>query len=198
MIGGDHPQARAERRPALDEPVGSSQAEPAAQPRAELGRTAAFSAFYKHEMPRLVAFLMAMGSSIHDAKDDAQEAMRLAYSRWDTISSPRAWTRKVASSKYMRRVLACQEDPAGELPEKPGREDLTHVAVIGQEQSRVLKLLWELPPRQRQIMAWTYDGYAPKEIAEHLGIEANTVRVTLHNARQALKERLAREGGQTR
>ena len=67
--------------------------------------------------------------------------------------------------------------------------------MIGQEQASVLALLRRLPPRQRQIMAWVYDGYTPKEIADLLGMEPNAVRASLHKAREALKACLEQEGG---
>lgn len=162
--------------------------------RAEPDGNAAFRAFYEQERPGLVAFLMAMGVSFHDANDIAQEAMKRAYLNWATIAAPRAWIRTVASRIYFRKVLASQEDPVDEIPEKPAFNDAALAVMFGEEQSRVLRLLSELSPRQRQVMAWCYDGYAPREIAEHLDMEANTVRVTLHNARQALKERLQGKG----
>lgn len=181
----------------MGEPADSSPVELVPPPTAKPDRTAAFSAFYKQEMPSLVAFLMAMGSSLHDAKDAAQEAMRLAYSAWSTINSPRAWTRTVASREYFRRVLDCREEPADELPEMPDRDSVDEAVMVGQEQLRVLELLRELPLRQRQVMAWTLDRFRPKEIADLLEITPNDVRVNLHKARQALKARLAQEGGRT-
>jgi RNA polymerase sigma-70 factor (ECF subfamily) len=49
--------------------------------------------------------------------------------------------------------------------------------------------------RQRQILAWTYDGATPAEIAAELGMHPATVRSTLRNARAALR-RLRAEGGE--
>jgi RNA polymerase sigma factor (sigma-70 family) len=49
--------------------------------------------------------------------------------------------------------------------------------------------------RQRQILAWTYDGATPTEIAAELDMHPATVRSTLRNVRAALR-RLRAEGGE--
>ena len=40
--------------------------------------------------------------------------------------------------------------------------------MLGPEQAAVLEALRLLPGRQRQVMAWAYDGYTPAEIATFL------------------------------
>jgi DNA-directed RNA polymerase specialized sigma24 family protein len=35
-------------------------------------------------------------------------------------------------------------------------------------------------------MAWLYDGYSPREIAEHLGLNAASVRSSIRHARETL------------
>jgi RNA polymerase sigma-70 factor (ECF subfamily) len=50
--------------------------------------------------------------------------------------------------------------------------------------------------RQRQILAWTYDGATPTEIAAELGMHPATVRSTLRNARAALRRLRAESGEQ--
>jgi RNA polymerase sigma-70 factor (ECF subfamily) len=146
-------------------------------------------------MPDLVAFMMWLGADVHEAENVAQEAMLRAYKGWETIEHPRAWVRTVASREHFRRRLACHEDPTPEVRNIPQSD--ADAAVISQEQARVLALLGRLPLRQRQIMAWVYDGYTPKEIAGILGMEPNAARASLHKAREALKAYLAQEGGQS-
>jgi RNA polymerase sigma-70 factor (ECF subfamily) len=48
-----------------------------------------------------------------------------------------------------------------------------------------------LPERQRQVMAWLYDGYSPPEIAEHLGMKPASVRSNIRHARKTLVRVLA-------
>jgi hypothetical protein len=55
----------------------------------------------------------------------------------------------------------------------------------------VLKAIKRLPPAQRRVMAWYFDGYAPAEIAGILGEDAPTVRSNLRHARRRLAEALA-------
>jgi DNA-directed RNA polymerase specialized sigma24 family protein len=51
-----------------------------------------------------------------------------------------------------------------------------------------------LPPRQRQVLAWHYDGYSNIEIAKILGLTDKAVAANLYQARQALKRLLAGSG----
>jgi len=153
-----------------------------------------FEAFYKQQMPGLVAFIMWLGAGKRDAENIAQETMLRAYEGWTTIEYPRAWIRVVASREHFRGTRSRRADPVSNVPEIscPAGD----AGVMDQEQSRVLALLQRLPPRQRQIIALVYDGYTPKEIADLLDMEPNAVRGSLHKARQALKAALAQEGRQ--
>ncbi|MFF4402264.1 sigma factor-like helix-turn-helix DNA-binding protein [Streptomyces sp. NPDC001480] len=47
-----------------------------------------------------------------------------------------------------------------------------------------LPLLRRLPPRQRQVLSWTLAGFTPTDIADHLGLSAETVRANLKKARR--------------
>ena len=154
-----------------------------------------FATFYRLFMPGLMAFVMWLGADVHEAEDVAQEAMLRAYRGWETIEYPKAWVRTVASREYFRRRLACHADPAVDAGNIPQSDADT--AVISHEQARVLALLRRLPLRQRQIMAWVYDGYTPREIAGFLDMEPNAARGSLYKAREALKAYLAQEGGQS-
>ena len=55
----------------------------------------------------------------------------------------------------------------------------------------VLEAIKRLPPAQRRVMAWSFDGYSPAEIAAILGEDALTVRSNLRHARRQLAESLA-------
>jgi DNA-directed RNA polymerase specialized sigma24 family protein len=48
-----------------------------------------------------------------------------------------------------------------------------------------LPMLRSLPPRQRQVLAWSLAGFTPGDIAEHLDLPADTVRANLRKARRA-------------
>jgi RNA polymerase sigma-70 factor (ECF subfamily) len=58
------------------------------------------------------------------------------------------------------------------------------------------RVLSSLPSRQRQVIAWTMEGYKPAEIAEQLHIDPQTVRSNLRNARRAIATQLKRSAEQ--
>lgn len=154
----------------------------------------AFSAFYRRFVPTLVGFLVWQGARLPDAADLAQVTMSEAYRSWSTIREPEAWARRVASRALARHIARVEEDPVEEIPEHSSLlRSLTNVTAW-EQQHEVLRLLDLLPPRQRQVMAWTLEGYAPAEIAQELKIESEAVRSSLSKARKALAQHLSATG----
>ncbi|MEV6976913.1 sigma-70 family RNA polymerase sigma factor [Kitasatospora sp. NPDC093806] len=154
-----------------------------------------FDGFYRRFMPRLVGFLMWQGAPGSLAADIAQETMVKAYHDWWRIRSHEAWARRVASRELVRHFSRVLEDPVGDVPEESGPL-LAHPDDLAELESRheLLDLLGTLPPRQRQVLAWSVDGYRPAEIAEELGIDPATVRANLMKARRAVAAHLASRG----
>ena len=69
-----------------------------------------------------------------------------------------------------------------------GGGPVPEVTVTEQEVQRdILRLIADLPPRQRQIIALMADGYSHGEMAEILGLTLPTIRANLYKARQKLK-----------
>lgn len=152
----------------------------------------AFSAFYRAFAPTLVAFLIYQGARPADAAEIVQDTMAKAFQSWERIDHPQAWARRVASRGYARRIASILEDPVEAPPEQRVpllRADTDPNTLI--ERHEVLRLLALLPSRQRQVMAWTFDGYNPTEIAEELGMSADAVRASLFKARRTLALHLA-------
>jgi RNA polymerase sigma factor (sigma-70 family) len=158
------------------------------------GEVATFSAFYRAEVRALVNFMLWMGAGVTDASDLAQETMIDAYRGWASIQHPRAWIRRVASRKFARRRF--EESSAGPCSDRNPLLNATETITAWEQRQEVLRLLATLPWRQRQVMAWSYDGYEPREIADELDISAATVRASLKLARRALATRLD-PGGDT-
>jgi RNA polymerase sigma-70 factor (ECF subfamily) len=155
-------------------------------------QVAAFSDFYRAFVPTLVAFLVWQGARLADAADIAQDTMAEAYRAWHRIDRPEAWARRVASRAYARRIASIEEDPVDAVPDARSPllpNDADPEAFIGRHE--VLHLLTLLPPRQRQVMAWTFDGHSPTEIAEELTMTPGAVRASLSKARRALAAHLA-------
>jgi RNA polymerase sigma factor (sigma-70 family) len=164
---------------------------PASVPEVEDVDVAAFVVFYRTHISGLVRFLVWMGARLSDAADLAQDTMIEAFNQWQIIEHPRAWARRVASRKYLRH-LASTEEPVDQVdgrPLLPACHDLTD----WEQHREIRRLLALLPSRQRQVMAWTYDGYKPHEIATELGIAAEAVRSSLKLARRKLAEQLPPE-----
>lgn len=184
----------------LDEPDGeghrttttpATQHEPAPPAAASAAERSEFTAFYRDTAPRLVAFLRWQGAPLPDAADCAQEALAQAFRRWSTLRHPHAWCRLVASRLYARHLATVHEYPAEDLDRAAGAPLLAPDTGVDELEQRhtVLALLDHLPPRQRQVMAWTYDGATPAEIAAALQISPDAVRSNLHKARTSLRDR---------
>lgn len=157
----------------------------------------AFSAFYRATVSSLVGFLVNQGASVHVAADIAQDTMLSAYERWDTIDHPRAWVHTVASRALVRRISSCEEQPVEQVPEPTSLLANPDAIAAWEARHDLLPLLRSLPPRQRQVLAWSLSGFTPGDIAEQLGMNDDAVRASLYKARRAVAEAIkAREEGQ--
>lgn len=153
--------------------------------------TEEFEAFYLEFTPKLVGFLIRQGARLSIATEIAQDTMLTAFRKWAEISNPPAWTRRVASRELIRHLSRAEADLCEDVPEPSPLLSSPDAAGEWEQQQDLLRLLADLPPRQRQIMAWKYDGHSPTEIAEELGISPETVRSSLRKARLMLAARLA-------
>lgn len=155
---------------------------------------AEFAAFYQENTKSLVAFLLVQGANLIDATDIVQDTMTAAYRRWRSIEHHRAWAYRVTSRALIRRISTIHEDPVAE-PSQPSPllrdTDIDH----WEQHQDIARVISRLPPRQRQIMAWTLFGYTPTEIAGELNITPEAVRSTLLKARRALRTHLAGKEG---
>lgn len=149
-------------------------------------RDAEFSVFYQQNLPRLVTFLVVQGAG-HHAADIAQEVMTEAYRNWEALDRPGAWVRRVAERQWWKLAPRSRaEIPHDDLPEPSGL--LTPAAYEQIENQHVLLAqLAGLTNLQRQVLAWSYDGYHPTEIAAVLGKNPTTVRSALHEARKKVQ-----------
>ncbi|GAA3123221.1 RNA polymerase sigma factor [Streptomyces goshikiensis] len=155
--------------------------------------THSFPDAYQREMPLLTRFVMKHGAGPQEAADAAHEAFATAYPQWDRIRFPKRWLRTVAVRVYLRARL--REDLPGELPTTRAESHVPTNIQLSDQEREVYSALAELPSRQRQVMAWFYDGYTVAEIAEELEITKESVRQNLCRARATLKARLSGEGG---
>jgi RNA polymerase sigma factor (sigma-70 family) len=167
---------------------------PPAAAREETGSELEFARFYGEHFTRLAAYLLYQGAPSHLAADLAQDAMATAWRRWAEITQPRAYVYKVAGRAYTRRALEEPGLPAGEVPEPSAVLTRPGEAEAWLQQQQVLRVLRALPPRQRQVLALTFDGWTPAEIAEMLAIEPDAVRASLMKARRSAASEHRRDG----
>ncbi|MFI5100019.1 MAG: sigma-70 family RNA polymerase sigma factor [Actinomycetes bacterium] len=172
--------------------AGSGQAQPArTADAAELTGVETFEAFYRRELPALVALARVLTGSSVLADDLAQESMLVAYRRWDeihTMDVPAAWVRKVCAHKATSAVRrAAAETRAlvrlGSRRLPPSTGALEHEDFWAEVR--------RLPRRQAQAIAlhYVYD-LGVTEIAATLGCSDSTVKAHLVRGRAALARRL--------
>ena len=143
-----------------------------------------FARFYRDHIHRLAAYLMYQGAAADLAADIAQDVMTNAYRRWAEIKFPRAYTWKAAYRAFIRHVVNDEEQPAGEVPEPTPLLPRPGEAEAWLQEQHIILVLRALPPRQRQILALTIDGWTPAEIAELLSLDPAAVRSNLKKARR--------------
>jgi RNA polymerase sigma-70 factor (ECF subfamily) len=154
-----------------------------------------FSSFYRKNIRQLVGFLINQGSTVPVAADIAQDTMIKVYQRWNDLREPRAWAHTVASRELARRIAAVEESPVDQIPEPTSLLPRLDAIAEWEDRYALLPLLRSLPPRQRQVLAWTLDGFTPDDIAQQLRITSEAVRSNLRKARRAAVSYMkAREG----
>jgi RNA polymerase sigma-70 factor (ECF subfamily) len=155
-----------------------------------------FASLYETEMPKLMRFVMKHGASPIEAADAAQAAFSAAWEAWEDIREPSAWLRTVAIREHLRRPL--KETPVDDLPDEVGTSSVLDTIELGEQEEKVMSALATLPMKQRQVMAWHYDGFSHTQIAGQMKITEDAVRQNLHRARARLKALLlgtSEEGG---
>ncbi|WP_159001185.1 sigma-70 family RNA polymerase sigma factor [Streptomyces sp. SBT349] len=144
-----------------------------------------FSEFYRDNIRKLIGFLLNHGAKLPVAADIAQDAMAALYRRWSEIRNPWPWVCTVASRALVRKISEVREDPFEDVPESTSLLPQPDTISEWETQHDVGQMLQRLPPRQRQMLAWTLAGYQPAEIAEQLRMTPEAVRASLMKARRA-------------
>lgn len=169
----------------------------AARQSSNVASRAAFARCYEQQLTSVIRFIMRNGVSAHEAADIAQATFVLAYEAWHVIDHPPAWLRRVAHRQLLR-LRGSKEDPYATVPDLPGGRCPMAAVEIDEQEARVFEALGWLPTRQREVMAWTIDGFTPAEIAEELAITSDAVRQSLARARKNLKRALGISKGGAR
>jgi RNA polymerase sigma factor (sigma-70 family) len=129
---------------------------------------------------------MYLGAKPEEAAECAQEALVKVLKNWTTVQHPRAWSRTTAAREYINRRFSAEESfedvPATGKPLIAMGTDIDELV----ERHHILRLIEQLPPKQRQVMAIAFDGAKPAEIAKDLGLTSIQVRSNLRHARHKL------------
>ncbi|WP_413755034.1 RNA polymerase sigma factor [Streptomyces sp. MMBL 11-3] len=147
-----------------------------------------FAAFYRTQIRPLVGFLVNLGAGVQSAADIAQDVMTDAYRNWTGITHPKAWVYTAASRALVRKV-ASVEEPVEKVPEPTSLLPRPDAIAEWETRHDGILLVRTLPPRQRQVLAWSLAGFTPADIADRLGLTGETVRANLRKGRLALAGR---------
>jgi RNA polymerase sigma-70 factor, ECF subfamily len=150
-----------------------------------------FDDFYRAELPRLVALARGLCPP-HLAEDLAQEAMLVAYRRWDHIAwldSPVGYVRGICLNKAhstTRRLFT-----EGRALQRYAVRPAARVDALDPDSERYWAEVRRLPPRQAQATVLYYALDLPvAEVAATLGCAEGSVKSHLSRARATLALRL--------
>ena len=162
--------------------------------RARRGDQDAFMDLMRSRVDRLFAVANRILRDVDRAEDALQDALVIAWRDLRGLRDPDrfdAWMHRVVirecidhATRERRRVANLRVLPV-DGPEGP--DDLLTLA----DRDQLERGFRRLSPEQRAILVLHhYEGYAPSEIAEVLGIPPGTARSRLHHAHRAMRAAL--------
>ena len=142
-----------------------------------------FEAFYRDALDPVYRAVLLATRHPERAEDSVQEAFARALARWDQVSihpNPRAWVIRVALNHHSSGWRVWQRE-APEPPEIAVDDELPIDPWL-------LRTVWRLPKRQRQVVALRIlSDLSAEQTAETLGITAGAVGAHLHRALGTLR-----------
>lgn len=150
---------------------------------------AAFSEFYALEFSRLAGYCRALVGSDSAARDIAQEALVRVFSRWVTVTQPKAYAYLVATNLAKRTwKRGSLERQAYERSAAPAFEGGRSAGDPADSDGAWLRALVEqLPDRHRlPVLLHYYADLPVAEVGRLLHLPAGTVKRRLHEARATL------------
>jgi len=149
---------------------------------------------------RPFALRVALGlvGNLADAEDVCQDALATVVQRIGQCRQPEcfvAWLLRIVRNRalsLLRRGGARATVPLELAAEVPGGEHPERAAEQAELRDRLAAALGGLTRLQREVVVlYDLQGWRHAEIAARLGITEGSARVHLHNARRALRARLA-------
>jgi RNA polymerase sigma-70 factor (ECF subfamily) len=165
---------------------------------AQQGDAAAWRALYERSLPAVWRQAYALVGDVHVAEDITSETMVALLkniSRLQTDAPKIAgWLRVVVRCKaadHQRNVIRARDKLSiAAAPSRNGCAAESPSAPLEVEETRqqVLRVLDELPDRQRVVLEWKYlDALPVREIAERLGDSEKAVETVLYRARRQFR-----------
>jgi RNA polymerase sigma-70 factor (ECF subfamily) len=166
------------------------------------GGTAAFATLVERYLRAAYAVALARTGDRHDAEDVCQDAFVVALERLTDCREPErfgGWLLEIVRNRALNYVRSRAVRAAARL-------EAVEAAVEAAVESRrpdqdaeraglrdhLLEAMQDLTPVQREVLLLhDLHGWPHPEIAEHLGFAAGTARFHLHEARRAMRRRLA-------
>lgn len=159
----------------------------------------AFAEFYLQRYQRLLRSFIGQGANLSDVEDAAQAVFMRTFGRRAELRHPDAYLRQ-AMKNELAATAQRQRGDAARSVDWTGRHvarsaaDIYHLG----EADIVRECLTILPRRQREIMAWLYEGYRPDEVVDALGGPPSTIRSHRRHARKSLEPFVAGDGHELR
>jgi RNA polymerase sigma-70 factor, ECF subfamily len=152
---------------------------------------AMFEPFFRAEVARVLAVVLALRGRTVGAEDVAQEAFVRAYERWDTVGRmdrPDLWVQRVALNLATSRLrrLGAEARAVGRLQRRADRdvEGLRSPSLVDEPFWAAVR---RLPDKQARVVALRYAGdLSIDEIATTVGVAPGTVHSQLVTARKRL------------
>ena len=162
------------------------------------GRTEAFAALVERYLRAAYAVALARTGDPHDAEDVAQDAFVVALERLADCRQPErfvGWLMEIVRNRALnhvrgRAVRAAAPLEAAETAAANGRPDRD--AENAALRDDLLEAMGDLTPVQREVLLLhDLESWRHAEIGARLGFAEGTARFHLHEARRAMRERLA-------
>jgi RNA polymerase sigma-70 factor (ECF subfamily) len=169
--------------------------------RAIAGDGAALDWLARRFRPFALRVALRLVGNLHDAEDVCQDAFATLVERIGECRQPEcfvAWLLKIVRNRgisLLRRRGVRATVSLDAVAEVAAREHPERDAERAELRGRLAEALDGLTRLQREVVVlYDLQGWPHAEIAARLGITEGAARVHLHNARRALRARLAADG----
>ena len=147
---------------------------------------ASFEEYVRARTPALLRVAYLVTGNAHDAEDVVQAALEKAATRWQHLTDPEAYVRRVIYTKAVSRWRSRRARPPETLtatpPERPAEADHDTRLVV-------FSALRRLTPKQRAVLVLRfYEDRTEVEAAILLGVSTGTVKSQTRHALRRLRE----------